>query len=324
MAEFEYTEERVRKVIRRAHAIFTRKFVQALKVIRDSTSLEEIEALLTQRRFDEAMKHAETAATHISNAYVAAYTMAAADVSKFISNSVGTIIEFDQVNARAVREMQEASLRLIQEFTSGQRRTTRAALSLGIRRGLNPREQARLFHQSIGLTINQMQAVEGYRTALEQGSARALRLKLRDRRFDSTVRAAVNGDRVLSEAQIDRMVDQYYRKSVAHRAKVIAQTESLGAVHRGSDEGFRQAINLGLIDEELSQMWRTAGDSRVREPSHTFMNGQVRPFGEPFLSGTGNLLRYPGDAAAPAHDSVGCRCVKTTRFTADIPEPTAA
>jgi hypothetical protein len=42
------------------------------------------------------------------------------------------------------------------------------------------------------------------------------------------------------------------------------------------------------------------------------MNGQLRAFGEPFLSGNGFELAYPGDANAPGSETINCRCVVTT------------
>lgn len=323
MAEFEYDSSRIDALLVKAEAIFRRSFLAAVRQIRDTVTLEELELLLSQRRFEEALIQAELAAVNLSNAYVTAYLLAADDVMAFISGSIGIEVNFDRMNTRAVEQMREASLRLIQQFTSGQRAATRMALVSGVRQGLNPREQARLFRQSIGLTANQTQAVANYRRLLEQGSARALERALRDKRFDRTVRAAIDG-KALTTDQIDRMVDRYYERSLAFRAETIARTEALGAVHQGSDQGFAEAIAQGVIDEELSQAWHTAGDGRVRHPSHTFMNGQIRVFGEPFLSGTGNLLRYPGDQRAPASDSIKCRCAKSTRFTADIREPIAA
>lgn len=323
MAEFQYDSSRIDALLAKAEAIFRRSFMRAVEQIRDTVTLDELELLLSQGRFDEALIQAELAAVNLSNAYVSAYLLAADDVMAFISGSIGIEVNFDRVNTRAVQHMREARLRLIQQFTSGQRSATRAALVQGIRLGLNPREQARLFRQSIGLTTRQVAAVANFRRALEAGSARALAYQLRDKRFDRSIQAALTGE-PLSTDQIDRMVDQYYKRSLAARAETIARTEALGAVHRGSDQGFAEAIAQGVIDDELSQTWHTASDSRVRHPSHTFMNGQVRVFGEPFLSGTGNLLRYPGDSRAPASDTIKCRCVKSTRFTADVRDPVAA
>ena len=319
MADFNYSNSRIDAILAKAEALFRKRFIEAVKTIRDTTTLDELETLLFQRRFDEALIQAEVAATNLSNAYVQAYVLAADDVMEFISDSIGITVQFDQMNTQAVTQMREASLRLVREFTSGQRQSTRTALIEGIRQGLNPRDQARLFQQSIGLTVKQVRAVANFRRLLEQGSARALTRQLRDRRFDGSIRRAISGDRALSADQIDRMVDRYYTRSLAFRAEAIARTESLQAVDAAGDRAFQQAIDAGLIDDELSQTWHTAGDARVRVPSHTFMSGQVRPFGQPFLSGTGNLLRYPGDPRAPGHDTIKCRCTKSTRFTSDIP-----
>lgn len=319
MPSFEYSDSRIDAILAKAEAIFAKRFRDAIAQIHDTVTFEELELLLSQRRFSEALVQAELAAVNLSNAYITAYMLAAEDVMEFISNSIGITIQFDQVNFRAVREMQEASLSLVQGFTSTQRSATRAALVQGIRMGLNPREQARLFRQSIGLTSKQVRAVANFRRLLEIGSAEALTRALRDRRFDSALRGAVFGDKPLTAEQIDRMVDRYYQRSLVRRSESIARTQSLAAVHRGGDSAFAQAIEAGLIGDDLSQTWHTAGDGRVRIPSHTFMNGQVRPIGQPFLSGTGNLLRYPGDSRAPAHDVIECRCRKSTRFTSDIP-----
>jgi hypothetical protein len=324
MAEFNYSEARIEALLSRAEDIFRQRFLAAIAQIRNSVSVARLEELLSFGQFEEALIEAEVAATNIANAYVTAYVLAAEDVMGFISSSLGITIRFDQVNVRAVNEMRENTLRLIREFTSGQRATTRAALVEGIRAGLNPRAQAELFRQSIGLTVNQMRAVANFRRALESNSAIALQRVLRDRRFDPAIQRALNAGEPLSQAQIDRMVQRYYENSIAHRARVIARTESLGAVHLGSDAGFAQAIEAGLIDPDLSQTWHTAGDGRVRHPAHTFMNGQVRPFGQPFVSGIGGLLRYPGDSRASAADTVQCRCAKSTRFTSDIPDAVPA
>lgn len=317
VAEFNYSASRIEALLDKAEALFRRRFLAAVVQIRDTVTLSELETLLSVGRFDEALVQAEFAATQIANAYVSAYLLAADDVMRFISNAIGITVQFDQVNTRAVQHMRDASLRLIQEFTSGQRAATRVALVSGIRQGLNPRETARLFRMSIGLTAKQMSAVVNFRRLLEQGSAAALTRALRDKRFDASILRAVRDEKPLTADQIDRMVQRYYERSLASRAQTIARTESLTAVHLGSDQGFQQAMDLGLITDEISQTWHTAGDARVRHPSHTRMQGQVRPFGQPFISGTGNQLRYPGDHRAPSSDTIRCRCAKSTRFTSD-------
>jgi len=138
-------------------------------------------------------------------------------------------------------------------------------------------------------------------------------LKLRDRRFDPSANrnlASLGDARVpLTNGQIDKMTQRYEQRFINHRANVIARTETTAAVNAGEMEMFQQAIDEGAIEpEDLTNTWITAGDERVRG-SHSFMNGQKRPFGTPFQSGAGNLLRFPGDPNAPGSDTIQCRCV---------------
>jgi hypothetical protein len=110
------------------------------------------------------------------------------------------------------------------------------------------------------------------------------------------------------------MVDRYRERYIKHRSEVIARTEALRAVHQGVDEMFEQAFEAGTLDpNELDREWDDSVDARVRH-SHSFMNGQRRSVKEPFLSGNGNLIMYPGDPSAPASDSIQCRCAVVTNF----------
>jgi len=311
---FEFSEERLQRLLAQAEARFRNAFEEALRIVRDSQALSVVEDLLRQNRVDEALFAAEVAATRLATAWAQVYVLAGGAVVDFIGDSFRVTAAFDVVNARAVQELQQNEFRLIREFVDEQRNAVRTALVAGTERGLNPRQQALLFRESLGLTQFQTRAVENFRRLLEEGSAEALTRELRDRRFDPTVLGAIRGDRTLSRDQINRMVERYRERYVAFRGETISRTEALSAVHAGSDEGFRQAIENGTLDaQELEQRWSTSQDERVRG-SHRFMHGQSRPIGESFLSGRGNLLRYPGDPAAPAEDSIKCRCAKTTRF----------
>jgi hypothetical protein len=317
VAEYEDTVRRIEKLLEAADSTFRARFAETIDSIRDQFTLDELETLLERGRYDDALVKAEIAAANLASAYTAAYVMAAQDTAAFVANALSTVVRFDQTNLRAVEEMRLNQLRIIREFTEGQRTTTRMALIEGISQGLNPRQQALLFKESIGLTQNQWDAVNNFRRLLEANSAESLTRELRDGRYDRSIRNAINSGQVLSKDHIDRMVERYGQNMVTFRAETIARTESLAAVHQGVDQMFQQAVADGLIDSDLIQTWRNAGDARVRD-SHSFMGGQQRPIGQPFLSGEGNLLRYPGDMNAPASDTAQCRCVKTTRFSSDI------
>ena len=211
--------------------------------------------------------------------------------------------------------MNRNTLRMVRGFSSEQRTVTRNALARGIREGLNPRDVARTFRDSIGLTKTQEQWVANYRRSLSTLDRDALSRALRDKRFDRTVAAAIADGRPLSTTQIEAMVKRYSERMVKYRSEVIARTEALRSVHQGTEAMYEQAIQNGeLKADSLSREWNTANDERVRE-SHASMHGQVQPFGQPFVSGAGNLLNYPGDPEAPAEEVIQCRCVVGTRIT---------
>lgn len=317
MTQKEEDQKRMEALLAGATFALRRRFLEVVKNIGNRYTLEELQQLLAERRFDEALVTAELAAAGIASTANAAFVRAAEDTMARISRAIRVVVGFDQTNVRAVEAMRQSHLRLIREFTNQQRLATRLALVEGISQGLNPRQQALLFRQSIGLTRKQMQAVINYRRLLEVGDAAALERALRDKRFDPSVRAAVSGERPLTPTQIDRMVDRYRDRYLAHRAETIARTEALRSVHDGAQEAYRQAIDLGVLAaDDLVQEWITAADERVRG-SHSFMHGQQRPIGEPFLSGDGNQLRWPGDIDAPGSETIQCRCVLTTVFVED-------
>ena len=182
---------------------------------------------------------------------------------------------------------------------------------------MNPREQARLFRNTIGLTESQEQAVRNFRRLLSAGrdgtpSTQALNRALSDGRFDRTVRRAIRQGDILSSAQVERMVDRYRERYVKYRAEVVARTEALRSVHEGTEEMYRQAIELGQFrEDQLQRTWVTAGDERVRG-SHRALNGEVRGL-DGVWEAQGGTLRYPGDPNAPASESISCRCVLSTR-----------
>ena len=71
----------------------------------------------------------------------------------------------------------------------------------------------------------------------------------------------------------------------------------------------------GLSPQTVQQQWHAIIDGKQRD-SHGFMDGQLRPLGEAFMSGNGIALRYPGDSSAPAREVASCRCVVSRTLVA--------
>jgi len=284
-------------------------------------TLDEIANLIEQGRLEQALDRALKSAPLISEAYIESFIAAAKDTARFLNLAIGEVqFVFDRTNIHAVNAMQQNMLRLVKGFTDQQRDAVRQAILDGIRRGANPREMARAFRDSIGLTARQERAVGAFRRALEQLDPTVLQRALRDKRFDRTLRNALEGKSTLSAPQIDTMVGRYRARMLGYRAVTIARTEALRSTHQGARALYDQAIEQGVLQSQnLTQEWNTAGDDRVRDPQHVPMNGQVQPYGTPFVSGAGNLLRYPGDESAPADEVINCRCALGTRITTLTP-----
>jgi hypothetical protein len=290
------------------------RFLAVVNTIRDQMTLTRIEELLALGQIEEAIVLSETAALQLGRLWGDTFVLAADETARLIQNALNITVNYNGINQRAVNEIQKNTLRLIRQFTQRQRDATREALRDGIRRGLNPRNMAREFRGSIGLTDRQVRAVNNYRRMLEELDATALRRKLRDARFDRTFSRAIKEGKGLSPEQIDRMVGRYRDRYIKYRSEVIARTESLRAVHAGTDEMYQQAFDSGTLrPDALTRTWDTSKDNRVRA-SHRVMDRQQQQVGQPFITGLGNSMRYPGDPEAPPADSVQDRCAVTTRY----------
>ncbi len=307
---------RLEALIARAEPRLRRAFLQSIVLMRQEGSLASVAELVAAGRIEEALGLLEGAMTRFAQATNAVLINSGESTANFIGGALDSIVDFNQVNERAVALMRANRFRLVQQFTQEQVVATREALTDGIVRGLNPRAQALNFRSSLGLTQNQQLAVQNYRTLLEENSRESLTRALRDRRFDRTVAQAIETGDPLSRQQIDRMVTRYNERSLVFRSETIARTESLRSVHEGNDEMFAQAFENGDLNRnDVMQAWVTAQDGSVRD-THDTMNAQERRVDEPFETGAGVLLRFPGDPAAPPEEVIVCRCVVTNRIAA--------
>ena len=307
-------EARLRGLIKNSERKIRAAFLTAIANIKNQTTLNDIINYLESGNITEALKLADIIPSAIGSAISFSVIASGESAAILIGSMINNVTLFDFTSPRAVEIMQSSKLRLIREFSVEQTNATREALIEGIRNGDNPRVQAKAFRDSIGLTQKQVKAVENYKRLLQEGSSESLSRKLRDVRFDPTIRRSISTNTPLTSVQIDKMVNRYRERYISHRAEVIARTEALRAVHQGSEEMYQQAFDNGDLDPtQLIRKWVTAKDSRVRD-SHNGMNGQLRQIGEPFVSDFGNLIRYPGDTTAPGSEVIQCRCVVTTRF----------
>lgn len=291
-----------------------RRFLEMIDAIRDELSVEALADMIREGRVEEAIEVYERASKIFARELSAAFGEAATATGDFVSDALDILTGYNQFDPRAVHYAATNELELVTGFSEEQREVTRRVVSEGIARGINPIEQAREIREAIGLTPRQEAAVEKYRQQLEEGSRDALNRELRDKRFDSTVTNAIDAGNKLSKDQIDRMVTRYRERYLKYRSEVIARTEALRAIHAGSEEMFRQAVDSGdIAKEQIERSWHTADDERVRD-AHRNMQVAVVGLGEMFVDGDGNLLAFPGDPSAPPETTIQCRCVVATRL----------
>lgn len=147
---------------------------------------------------------------------------------------------------------------------------------------------------------------------------RALERKLRDRRFDGTVRRAVREGQRLSPAQIDRMVDRYRDRYIKYRSEVIARTEAIRAVQGGQQALLESYVADGRIArQQIRRFWHYSHDGRTRSSHRAIpgMNQEGVGMEEAFKTPLGPL-KFPGDPNGRAENTINCRCTAFPRIVA--------
>lgn len=220
-------------------------------------------------------------------------------------------IGFDPSHPRAAQMAAANRLELVQQFTSEQRRATRLALTDAFERGVGTAQTARAFRNSIGLHSQQVAWSLSYARKLRKLDPSVLGMDLRDRRFDRTVRAAIERGRALTETQIANMVERYRARALMYRSEMIARTEAIRATSMARHEALIQMIGqTGMDPRRIVRIWNSTRDARVRD-HHATMDRQRVGLDEKFEDGLGNTIMWPGDPTAPPETTINCRCTVT-------------
>lgn len=234
---------------------------------------------------------------------------------------------FDGRLPRAEQLIAEAAARLVQNITSEQMEMVREVLADGLIRGRSSKAVARdlvgrgrqLTGGAIGLTKQQAQAAIRARDELEDLSSDYFRRKLRDKRFDKTVRKAIKEGRPLTASQIERIVGRYRDRLEGHRALGIAQNETRGAVSAGRDEGFRQVLDRpGVVEVTKRWVWNDGGQQNPRLDHQRLAKAPARPFDQNFVMEDGTVMAHPHDPNAGAKHTMWCRCTGVYRVIMEV------
>lgn len=89
-----------------------------------------------------------------------------------------------------------------------------------------------------------------------------------------------------------------------------ARTMVTGAENLGRQDSYQALQDDGVI---MKKVWIATADERTRE-SHLVMDGQEVDIDEPFITGDGAQINYPGDPTADPGEVYNCRCSMSTRI----------
>lgn len=247
---------------------------------------------------------------------------------KRIRTPTGLVIfRFDMRNPRVEQDLATISSKLIQQITEDARQNVRNILQQGMIDGLNPRTTAldiigrvdpitkKRTGGILGLTQNQGSWVQSTKRYLEQLDPKYFNLTLRDKRFDSLVKKAIESGKALSSEDIDRLTSAYKNKALKYRGDSIARTETIQTLNRGEYMANMQLVEQGLVSRDaITKEWDDVGDRKVRSThmkmAQKYGKGKGIGLDEPFVSPSGYKLLYPGDSSlgAGAEEIANCRC----------------
>ncbi|WP_313349380.1 phage minor head protein [Paracoccus sp. (in: a-proteobacteria)] len=246
------------------------------------------------------------------------------------------VLGFDGRHDRAERWVRDRSSNLIVEVIDDQKAMARDVIRSGLEAGQNPRTVAldivgRVDRTTgkrqggfIGLTSQQASWAKNAERELRSLDANYFTRTRRDKRYDATVRAAIDSGKPIAEADIRRIITRYRDRLKKYRGDNIARTEALNSIRAGQFEGFEQLVESGRVRrDQISVTWSATMDSRTRD-HHRHLNGQSVQFGGFFAPVPGVLMQYPGDLQhsndpkALASQTINCRCIATYKVRSDL------
>jgi len=117
------------------------------------------------------------------------------------------------------------------------------------------------------------------------------------KKLTNSISAGIDAEESIDE--IATRVETIFAQASRSRAVIIAQTETVGAVNKGTLEGSRQSNVV------WGHQWVGSLDSAIRK-SHEQMTiaAEAVKIGDRFSNG----LEYPGDSSGDGADSINCRC----------------
>ena len=309
--------------------VMRREFERAIQDIKSVSALRQLELLIDRQDVDGIMTLLgidPSAFIGITDSlrsdYQLAGRMAAEVLTPVPVPGIGAVaFRFDMAAPAATTWIATTSSKLVVEIIDDQRTLIREHLSRTTAAGINPRQAAvqlvgaidRTTGKRTGGIVGLTSQQAGWMSKAEQElinlDSNYFTRKLRDKRFDSTVRKAIADEKPLTKKQISGIMRSLENRTLKYRGDNIARTEAINGLRAGQAESIRQAVVKGELEpQDVTKEWDATGDEDTR-PDHEAANGQRQLLQNPFEI-RGARMMYPGDSSlgAPGSQTIKCRC----------------
>lgn len=215
----------------------------------------------------------------------------------------GIAATFNAAHPNVILYARTKAARMVVKVPREVKEVIRTVVSWGAERGVTVQQQARAIKEVVGLAPNHAKAPLRLADELRAGDLAAA-----SRRFSAAEAASIRSrimKGTVDDAFIDKMTATYTERLISLRATTIARTETLAAANYGQLEGWRQAIDAGLLPEDSRRFWIVTPSERNPPCKICLEIPELNPDGvgmdEPFETSEG-----PVDYPPAPHPN--CRC----------------
>jgi hypothetical protein len=276
------------------------EMMKAFRVIAQSYSEQELARLISTGQIERVLETAFND-TQLNAAYAPVRDRIRSGVTegvKYFSRDIpkqGTIgINFDSLSPHVIEAIRKLETKVITSQRDDIRETVRQHIERGLSEGKAPKAVAKGLRDVIGLSPHQGNIVANYEKALRGEGRNPLDYKLRDKRFDGSIKKGA-----LTESQIEKQAGAYRSRMIKHNAETNARTAMLDSQKLAQKLSWQSAIDQGIVDgSRLTKTWIGIMDARERE-EHRAMEGQT----------VGFFARYTNGEDVPGESTYNCRCI---------------
>lgn len=307
-------------------------FAAAVSDIKNTVQLNELESAIERQDTNAVVRLLgidRAAFEQVDDEIYQAYRMGGLtgveQIGRIPTDPGNVAFRFDMGAPAAIEWMRAESSQLVTEVVADQIAMVRQQLERGLELGNNPRTTAldligrynpatkKRTGGTVGLTTQQAGWINKSYSELLELDSNYLTRQLRDRRFDSVIRKAIEDGKPLTREQINNAITQMQNNALRYRGEVIARTESINALRAGQFQAVKQALDVGELDaQDAIKAWDATGDSRTRL-DHWQMEAKYKdgiPIDEAYVFPDGTEAMHPGDNSlgASAKQVIQCRC----------------